>query len=404
MKNSKKKLFALSLAAIGITTGAVLISSSGLTNLGLSAISSQSVVENQTVTFSRSTGDVKKISDTKYSISGTLANGSKIYLISDSISGLASGAVVTFSGNSNDVSYIADDEDGLAPMSFQALSSIGFKGTEFGKTMKVYTSVDGSHYEQDADASASLSNVTYSFTNRTKFFKLKSDQAYSLSTFKITYSCSTSGSYKVLDSVEITKEPSITEFNVNDEFNYNGMELTAHYEDGTSYKVSPTSVSTPDMSTSGTKTVTVTFEDEGIQKSDSYEITVNESTGIQQSYSYEGGNALGYYNAVITFENFDTAPNKKGTGTYYCKKTKDSIEYEGTMRFTWKTTAENNFSFTYVSSAGDTTNAFGSNYWMFVVGKSETNDATIKGNNLAISLYYKSDGKHTGEYTFTPVA
>lgn len=64
------------------------------------------------------------------------------------------------------------------------------------------------------------------------------------------------------------------EFNVNDTFNYDGLIVNANYSDGTSKVVTPTSVSSPNMAVAGSKTITVTYEENGISKTASYIIVV----------------------------------------------------------------------------------------------------------------------------------
>lgn len=62
-----------------------------------------------------------------------------------------------------------------------------------------------------------------------------------------------------------------TVFEVGDEFNYEGLIVTAFYSDDSSSVVTPTSVSTPDMSSEGEKEITVTYQ----TVSTKYTITIN---------------------------------------------------------------------------------------------------------------------------------
>jgi len=66
-----------------------------------------------------------------------------------------------------------------------------------------------------------------------------------------------------------------TVFAINDTFNYTGLVVTAHYSDSSSKTVTPTSVSSPNMSTTGQKTVTVTYTESTISKTATYNITVS---------------------------------------------------------------------------------------------------------------------------------
>ena len=73
-----------------------------------------------------------------------------------------------------------------------------------------------------------------------------------------------------LDTSEVKKT-----FTVNDEFTYSGLVVIANYSDSTSAVVTPTSVSTPNMTTSGNKTVTVSYTEDSVTKTNTYSITVN---------------------------------------------------------------------------------------------------------------------------------
>ncbi|MDR0889425.1 MAG: InlB B-repeat-containing protein, partial [Oscillospiraceae bacterium] len=66
-----------------------------------------------------------------------------------------------------------------------------------------------------------------------------------------------------------------TTFPQNGTFSSAGLVVTAFYSDDSSAVVTPTSVSTPDLTTTGEKTVTVTYVEGGITATDTYSITVN---------------------------------------------------------------------------------------------------------------------------------
>ena len=83
---------------------------------------------------------------------------------------------------------------------------------------------------------------------------------------------------KSLDSISLDTSDAPTTFNVGDTFSYEGLTVTAYYDDGTDDIVTPTSVSTPSMSSAGQKTVTVSYTEGGVTKSATYTITVNAVT------------------------------------------------------------------------------------------------------------------------------
>ena len=78
-----------------------------------------------------------------------------------------------------------------------------------------------------------------------------------------------------ITNIEITKLPNKTLYSLGETVNTSGMEITAHYSDGTSGVVDDYDVSSVDTSSIGTKTVTVYHTHNGITKSASFEITVS---------------------------------------------------------------------------------------------------------------------------------
>ena len=88
-------------------------------------------------------------------------------------------------------------------------------------------------------------------------------------TVSTTYTITVS---KVLSSIELSGMTTV--YTIGDEFSFDGT-VTAHYNDGSSAQVTPTSVSAPDMSTVGAKTITVTYSDSYGEKTATYDITVH---------------------------------------------------------------------------------------------------------------------------------
>ena len=64
-------------------------------------------------------------------------------------------------------------------------------------------------------------------------------------------------------------------FTVGETFNSTGLVVTASYSNCSNKTVTPTSVSTPDMSSAGQKTVTVSYTENGVTKTATYNITVS---------------------------------------------------------------------------------------------------------------------------------
>lgn len=67
-----------------------------------------------------------------------------------------------------------------------------------------------------------------------------------------------------------------TSFLVEDAFTYTGLVVTAHYSNGTSKTVTGYTVDSPNMTTAGTKTVTVSYSENGVGCAVTYQITVTE--------------------------------------------------------------------------------------------------------------------------------
>lgn len=191
-----------------------------------------------------------------------------------------------------------------------------------------------------------------------------------------------------------------TTYEVNETFSFDGT-VTATYSDGSSKTVTPTSVSTPDMSSTGSKTVIVSYTEGEETRTASYTITVtekHEESSVYGSYSYDRedytpSNPDYYDRYIITL-------NEDGTGTYVREfhNANPSIK---TMSFTY-TISGSRITFTFLS--GENTDAY-NGYRLFSAGPSEeytpTNTTGIINVDGSISVtLYKSSGADNGTYTF----
>lgn len=124
--------------------------------------------------------------------------------------------------------------------------------------------------------SFSISNdeATFSPTARTDFTSITVNYSTSggsgttYSDYSLT--CTTC----TLTGITLNTSGVTTSFTVGDSFTSEGLVVTAKYSDCSDRTVSPTSVSAPDMTTTGSKTVTVTYTETGVTKTETYEITV----------------------------------------------------------------------------------------------------------------------------------
>lgn len=190
-----------------------------------------------------------------------------------------------------------------------------------------------------------------------------------------------------------------TAYEVNETFSFDGT-VTATYSDGSSKTVTPTSVSTPDMSTTGSKTVTVSYTEGEETRTATYTISVteeHEESSIYGSYShdresYTPSNPEYYDRYIITL-------NEDGTGTYVREFHTSSTSIK-TMSFTYSVSGSR-ITFTFVS--GDNTDAY-NGYRLFPYGPSEgytpTNTTGVINADGSISVTLYKSGADNGTYTF----
>ena len=117
-----------------------------------------------------------------------------------------------------------------------------------------------------------------------------------------------------LSSIRVSGQT--TTYEVGDTFSFDGT-VTASYSDGSSKTVTPTSVSSPDMSSIGTKTITVSYTEDDKTVAATYTITVSEKQGGGGDTTEFGGTYSWYkgkMGGVDTY--FRITFNEDGTGTY----------------------------------------------------------------------------------------
>lgn len=177
--------------------------------------------------------------------------------------------------------YLGGDSNARTSSRFYTGNTLRFTpSSNYEITSVIYTATSGTYANALRDstwtnASASVSNtttVTITPTDgSTAFYAVHSAQTGSTSV-AVNYLYTPPAE---LSSITLYTSNVQTVFAVNDTFNYTGLVVTAHYSDSSSKTVTPTSVSSPDMSTTGQKTVTVTYEENDVSKNASYNITVN---------------------------------------------------------------------------------------------------------------------------------
>lgn len=165
------------------------------------------------------------------------------------------------------------------------LTSLSFK-------QSAYSFLGGSTQDMGAEVTFSpedaTKNLAYSIKETGKSSTISATTgsltvSNSDSAFTVVVSDSVSGleaecpvtvtSTKTLSSIELSGTHQLT-FAVDETFSYEGLVVTAHYSDLSTAVVTPTSVSSPDMTTAGEKTVTVSYTEGGVTVTADYMITV----------------------------------------------------------------------------------------------------------------------------------
>ena len=108
-----------------------------------------------------------------------------------------------------------------------------------------------------------------------------------IKTIEITYETAGVSPTKTLNSISLDTSNVKKNYIVGEEFSSDGLIVTAHYSDESSAVVTPASVSTPNMSTSGNKNVTVSYTEGEVTKQASYQITISEPTVTSITASVE---------------------------------------------------------------------------------------------------------------------
>lgn len=174
----------------------------------------------------------------------------------------------------------------------KTLSSISISGytTSFveGDTFSFGGTVTA-HYSDSSAAnvteSASFSGYTMTAVGSqtvTVSYTYKGDSK--TATYSITISQGT------LESISISGQT--TTYQKNYAFSFDGT-CTATFANGYQKTVTPTSVTSPDMSTAGSKTITVSFTYNGVTKTATYQITVNSNRVVIENQASTGYSVIG---------------------------------------------------------------------------------------------------------------
>ena len=123
-------------------------------------------------------------------------------------------------------------------------------------------------------ATGTVTSLVISPSAQTRWSEIKINYSGGGSITYSNYSTQCTASSCTLSSITLNTSSVQKSFSVGDAFNYTGLIVTANYSDCESKTVTPTSVSSPVMSTTGNKTVTVSYTESGTTKTATYTITV----------------------------------------------------------------------------------------------------------------------------------
>ncbi len=191
----------------------------------------------------------------------------------------------------------------ITPATGYSIASIEFTATGEG-----YATTFGGSTFTNATASTSGSKVTITPTDGTTPIVITVSGTCGFTAVKVTYSGGgTPPTPKVLESIAISGTYQ-TEFTVGDTFNHDGVVVTATYDDDSTAIVTASAVfSNPDMSTAGSKTITVSYTENEVTKTDQYSITVSApptlvSIALSGTYptSFTVGDTFSHSGIIVT--------------------------------------------------------------------------------------------------------
>jgi hypothetical protein len=181
----------------------------------------------------------------------------------------------------------------------------------------------GAHLRYNANAGES--NLRFRYYKSASYTNQKAIQLYKL----INDGGDTPPVVATLVSIAVSGQKTV--FTVGEAFVFDGK-VTATYSDGTTKTVSPTSVSEPNMTTAGTKEVTVSYTEGEVTATAKYDITVNAASAhagtVEDPYSVADAmaatEALGegktssdsYYTKGVISEIVEVSPDH-GNATYF---------------------------------------------------------------------------------------
>ncbi len=216
-----------------------------------------------------------------------------------------------------------------SPLSSIALSgtypTVFHQGDTFTHDGIVVTATYGDSSTKDVTSSVSFSTPDMSTTGtKTITVSYTENEVTKTATYDISVNAPAT-----LTSISLSGTYTTT-FTQGDSFEHDGLIVTANYDDTTSKVVTgDASFSSPDMSTVGTQTITVSYTENGVTKEVTYDITVNDYATLP--FSWAGGASAdlkALTGVTVNADNSDYAAANSpylvkfnGTGKYIIIKT-----------------------------------------------------------------------------------
>lgn len=168
-------------------------------------------------------------------------------------------------------------------------------------------------------------------------------------------------------------------YNVGETFTFDGT-VTATFSNGTTETVTPTSVSTPDMSTAGTKEVTVSYDYNGETVTATYQIIV--AAPVEKTYIlYNGELAEGDY--IIYYDG-------KAMNTTI---TKDRLQYAEVTPEEGVITTDNEAIVWHIAKSGDYWTIYNAKAGKYAAGTGAANKAQLLADGTDDKALWTSTGK-----------
>ena len=238
-------------------------------------------MSNLSVTFN-SSGAQSHTDNYTYYRSANTSLGNTFYLRNRSNINPQSNEVAVMCGNSekgsieNEIIF-TNTNIGTSLFEFRNILSISaVSNSSSTRTLTVFKSSDGTNWSDAGSLAFNSSGGTNTDVSGAKDIKLTYPSAYFtvyITSFTINYSCSDEpGPEKELSSISVSGAK--TEFTIGDTFSFGGT-VTAHYSDSTSADVtSSATFSGYDMDEEGEQTVTVSYTEDAVVKTTTYNITI----------------------------------------------------------------------------------------------------------------------------------